>query len=577
MMEAATQSKDVQIEKEVQTEDWPVIDKWCQHPSATLVECGVGISINESDQHQHGRENSREVRKSSKRRKQSLALEDNSGLADFLSRSAKICETLLDEMMREDVEDNFEMIQNGDCCQACLSLPTLDILQGRHCTCICFSPDDPRMLVTAWSPRSDSDISTHDYLSQVGVIILWDISNLTVPFRVLSIPAAPTSLAFAPYSNFLVAGTGTGSLYLYDLREAPSQYSHTDTFKSIDNLPTAFQLPTYTTDCIAGTLAGHQGAIVAVFCVAGGSYESKMTVSNVQRNDVQSALDWMKRRSNPFQVISVDEDGWIFTWVAVELPSPAYSYSATEAADLGIAPGERSKMTQTSSIHVTNPNRFAFSRTYKIQAASIDPTNNAEIILATDTAAVLRVSRLPSPSSKIATYHLPSPYTSTSNATHIALSPFLPQYFLIGYVSGIVALYCKRQSTAVKYWGVNDGKLSGTGLKGLSWSQKRPLVFFVVDTRNRVLVWDLKEFAECESYVQQLQDACQRPRNPPELTAVGFSSDRGVREKHGLDSKSFLAVANKDGRVEVLMLRSDLDKNDEIEDEISKLEWVANS
>lgn len=83
--------------------------------------------------------------------------------------------------------------------------------------------------------------------------------------------------------------------------------------------------------------------------------------------------------------------------------------------------------------------------------------------------------------------HQQTDSTSDDDAETLAYSPFFPNYFLAGYKSGSICLYYTGISECVCCWySACDG-----GVKQIRWSPHRPAVFFVLDGKGRIHIWDL--------------------------------------------------------------------------------------
>lgn len=83
----------------------------------------------------------------------------------------------------------------------------------------------------------------------------------------------------------------------------------------------------------------------------------------------------------------------------------------------------------------------------------------------------------------------------TKRTKSIAFHPLFHDIFMAAYADGDLALFDMAQSTTIRRWTLidtgRDGNAPPERIASFAWSQQRPSVFYVLDERGRLWVWDL--------------------------------------------------------------------------------------
>ena len=90
----------------------------------------------------------------------------------------------------------------------------------------------------------------------------------------------------------------------------------------------------------------------------------------------------------------------------------------------------------------------------------------------------------------------PRQYTPLSHmvgdaVTCICMHPLLDELFVVGYQSGLFAIFRQTKSRSICSW--PSESLHPPGIQSIVWSNHRPSVLFVLDSAGAVSVWDLGE------------------------------------------------------------------------------------
>eukprot|EP00941_MAST-03F_sp_MAST-3F-sp1_P000815 g815.t1 len=143
------------------------------------------------------------------------------------------------------------------------------------------------------------------------------------------------------------------------------------------------------------------------------------------------------------------------------------------------------------------------------------PTDPSRYLIATSTG-ILRFSRFGEKNSKNG--EVPREYirydiidnvtgkklgfqNSDAAATCIAFSPFLPKHFLAGYSNGDVSLFHINHAKSLMTWrGENRAKKfdfsQSLKIVKIVWSPLRPAVFYILDSKSNIIIFDLLQNAE---------------------------------------------------------------------------------
>ncbi|KAG8573457.1 hypothetical protein GDO81_012417 [Engystomops pustulosus] len=315
--QAYVQCNEDAIDRELQTEEIELEEKWTQHPGEGAVVCG-------------GQKNDAVPEVGA------VTRVDSQRLTTFLRSACQVVTVLLEEN-RAEAQSNYK-VQSKDPClsfsENCFHLNTsLPFLQGRSVYQMQFSEAQRHLLLTAHglgnSPESTS-------LWDKYIICVWNIWQPSTPQKILTCESEVRCCCFSPGKASLVfAGTMDGSVLVWDLREDSSMHQ---TRRLEDNNWT-FRSATFSTDGIFSQVS-HTRSVKAIEPVPS-TETMNPGISSLSSPEEMSGLS--------FQVASLDESGQLILWVVVELRKVDLAGSQS---DLGLIPGGKVKLIHSSSIHL---------------------------------------------------------------------------------------------------------------------------------------------------------------------------------------------------------------------------------
>ncbi|CAL1530733.1 unnamed protein product [Lymnaea stagnalis] len=344
-----------------------------------------------------------------------------------------------------------------------------------------------------------------------------------------------TSSCFSPIKASLVfGGMHDGSVALWDIREGGSQHRSI----KIEGQEHLIRFPTYNSARVLEA-ENHHSPVVAIVPVyahlVGSLKDDKLTESS-------SGLS--------FQLASVEERAVVNLWVVAEIavPDPAGSEN-----DLGLAPGGKIKLLRSSSVTLTNPNKYlSTSQDLKALDLRLNPGDLNHFYVATDAGSVVHGVRFGNkayPQSHSSTVDSPVPVVS------IDFSPFGQPYFLAGCQDGTLYLFNTKMEKPVAAW---REFISGETILSIRWSQSRPAVFFVLDSSSAVFTFDLVENGLAPVKMDRITVAkatCLELGGDPNLMTSGTS-----RPAH-------MVLALASGDIEVLSLNEEMRQQQPLEEE----------
>ncbi|KAG8573452.1 hypothetical protein GDO81_012417 [Engystomops pustulosus] len=455
--QAYVQCNEDAIDRELQTEEIELEEKWTQHPGEGAVVCG-------------GQKNDAVPEVGA------VTRVDSQRLTTFLRSACQVVTVLLEEN-RAEAQSNYK-VQSKDPClsfsENCFHLNTsLPFLQGRSVYQMQFSEAQRHLLLTAHglgnSPESTS-------LWDKYIICVWNIWQPSTPQKILTCESEVRCCCFSPGKASLVfAGTMDGSVLVWDLREDSSMHQ---TRRLEDNNWT-FRSATFSTDGIFSQVS-HTRSVKAIEPVPS-TETMNPGISSLSSPEEMSGLS--------FQVASLDESGQLILWVVVELRKVDLAGSQS---DLGLIPGGKVKLIHSSSIHLGD--RFFRKDVLMLgspQTLNIKflPGDFNHFVIGTDIGLVTHGTR----------YGLiepPMQYTSMhsklrpSQVTAIDFSPCGAAAFLAGCSDGSIRLHTMSTEFPAQQW--NDST-NGQSITALQWSFTRPTVFFVLDAASSIYIWDLSQ------------------------------------------------------------------------------------
>ncbi|KAI8926713.1 WD40-repeat-containing domain protein [Entophlyctis helioformis] len=526
--QAQTQTGDDGVERETQTDDWDVQDRWVQaSPGGTvLVECGVGVPAlpwlgwaggqrgsagasggsgasggGADAQRDELKAWAQEAFKKSRRGGVAAAMGmDSVRLVRFLRRSSQVMDILLEENAEEfgvDGSSSFGGIGTFEFSRGFAELNVPPWLEGQAIADMCFTPGDYRSLLIAW--KGVSKPFHPSFPTTQGVLLVWRLNDPTRPYRMLVCESQITCCCFAPTKPYFVfAGTKDGSIQMWDLRELPGDHVSVrlGSGKPGEDQTIVARVPSYSTDGVYTKQRVHEHAVSAIIPLH--KYGSGAMDGSASPSTAPVADD----ESGSFQVATVDRSGAFQLWVVVEVRDSA---AATEI-DYGLRIGSRVKLMRSSHFQIQHPDRHAFTRDLMVSDCKFLRNNIDRFLVATDAGFVVQESRFrdrchprlfePQAAAAIPSL-LSTPQLARADAvTTIETCPHLPTLFLAGYTSGMIALFSTHVKSALMAWHTIK-----SGIHRLAWSPHRPAVFTALDVNGNLYVWDMLESEQDPRYV----------------------------------------------------------------------------
>ncbi|CAF4506430.1 unnamed protein product, partial [Rotaria sp. Silwood2] len=388
-----------------QTDEIDIRSMWTQHPSdSEHTACGSGNTSGEnqfSDVNKT-RENEELLRM--------LRLETDLGrYQTFVINAGKLIFALLDEEQTSntkskskrskdnDEQDGMQRESDLNFSSGVTILPGLSFKSEVSIVAVCFCQDKPEQVAVFYEPM---------YTTSYGAI--YSVRDPEKPLRLLSCEASirccSSSLAY------LFAGCNDGSVVLFDTSE-PNKYKP----GSQSPIPSS---PTFSTANIQFNDR---------------HYNEVIRVLPLRTTNLTNKVD---RSTNSFSLASLDRDGLIIIWSVVELMQ---SDEAGSIADLGLKPGGRVRMTQTSSIQIKQSIHMARDsiQAYDLSCPISDVDN---LYVASNANAVYHMTRygeMGSPSK----LRISSDIESQIEVTCLAFNPIINKLLLVGTGHGQLNLY----------------------------------------------------------------------------------------------------------------------------------------
>ncbi|KAF4088718.1 hypothetical protein AMELA_G00058030 [Ameiurus melas] len=503
--QAYVQCNEDNIERDTQTDEADIADKWTQHPPETSVACGdPQISHNASGE---------SVTRMSV---------DSKRLAAFLSSATQVMAVLLEENIAE--SNSVKKLQSHthtySFSEGCVHLNTqLNFLQGREVTLLHFSQSQTHTLLSLHSPRSGSSDVT---LDSKTLMCVWNIWEPSTPQRILVCEAEVRSCCFSPGKAALVfAGTDVGSVLVWDLREHSGSHSHVRVCEEEWTL----RQPTFSTDAVLSG-AGHFSAVVSVEPVL-------VNVGAGLRDPLLS--DQEESLGLSFQLGSLDENGLLNLWVVVELPKADDSGSQT---DLGLRPGGKVKLLQSSSLQTTPQlDKGVIGVTSHLKfVLKFLPSDSNHYLIGSNMGLVRHGTR--HGLRAVPKLYRPKDGERLADVTALEFCPTGEPFFLVGCSDGSVRLHALVCEEAVCEWTLGSGRAA---VQCLHFSPTRCSVFCALDSASVLHIWDLTQRDESPLLTQDL--------HTDPVSAMAVSGDASTQNPY-----SSIALAKHSGRLEIHFL-----------------------
>ncbi|KAJ8277578.1 hypothetical protein GJAV_G00076910 [Gymnothorax javanicus] len=457
--QAYVQCNEDNTDKDIQTEEIEVDDKWTQHPADGRMNSGGPKLINGDSDESMAKMNI-----------------DSKRLAEFLLSASQVVAVLLEEDRAEmhSLRKLKSQAHSLSCCDGCLQLNTkLPFLHGREVSMLCFSPVQRQTLLSVHSPASQPSAVC---LDSKTILCIWNIWEPSRPQKVLIYESQVLCCCFSPGKATLVfAGTAVGSVVVWDLREHSSLHQTL----TIGDEDWTLRHPTFSTDAVLLPL-GHLSSVRSLEPVPAVVAEGSRTKLSLLSSHCELS----------FQVASLDENGVMNLWLVVELPKTDPAGSQT---DLGLKPGGKVKLLHSSTL-ITNDSRSSQRdsvNTGPLRTLLLKflPSNSNHFFIGTDMGLVTHGTRhgLKIP---------PKFYRSQEDGvrpvqiTAVDVSPFGEPLFLVGCSDGSVRLHSVSSEQPLMEWSRSTCRRP---VLSVQWALTRPTVFCVLDLASTLHVWDLLE------------------------------------------------------------------------------------
>ncbi|KAI8910652.1 WD40-repeat-containing domain protein [Powellomyces hirtus] len=517
-IQAYTQCNEDRGDEETQTDIWATDNKWVQAPPEQFVDVGSGNPLTQT----------------SSSRKAGVAVETDAKvdllkLSSFLRRAGQVMDTLLEENAATmGVPRTFTSSTTISISQGRTSLKQQPFLLGRRIQDVCYSHTDHRIILIAYSSVVDDHAKTGLGLEEGGVLCLWRLTDPTTPYRIMACESVPTSCCFATTKHSLVfAGTASGSILAWDLQESSTLHEKL----AVGEDEVVVRYPSYSTEGIYTMNGTHEEPIRSIVALPH-AHESKETVNSF----VFSSLG---AEAGSFQVASIDEAGAMQLWTVLELLDSSF---ATAELDYGMGIGSRIKLIRSTALKVTADHRKHDASAINVLDCKFHPSDIDRFVVATDSGAILSESRFRNRCHPRKYCMDESTIAGNDGVLSLDFCPHDHRLFLAGYVSGAVCLFTTKEDNAVVVW-----EASKYPIKQVRWSPQRPAVFYVLDVRGVLMIWDLSESESEVAHVvthESTNKASPKPLVTFALSQTGSSAASTTASQANLE-----AAANRNATI----------------------------
>ncbi|XP_035981200.1 WD repeat-containing protein 60 [Fundulus heteroclitus] len=504
--QAYVQCNEDDTDRDVQTEEIEMCEKWTQHPPEYSGACG------DPNPSQEARDKTRGE----------LVL-DSQRLMSFLRSASQVMVVLLEEDQAERKSLRKLKTQKDSLSFSDGSLQLnakLPFLLGRQISLVHFSPAQKHTMLSVHTPTATASAVR---LDSCAVVCVWNIWEPSRPQQILVYGSEVQCCCFSPGKSSLVfAGTPVGSVVLWDLRE----HSSTHYRLKIGEDDWTFRHPTFSTDAVMCG-SGHVSPVTSVEVVpsfAAGRLRPELPP--LASEEESSGLS--------FQLASLDESGLLNFWVVVELPRGNEAGSPT---DLGLRPGGKVKLLHSSSLlTVQRPSLREAAKTKPFQTLLLKyhPTDSNQFFIGTSLGLVSHGTShgLKAPPQF---YRFQEVDERTADVSAIHFSPFRPNLFLVGCADGSIRLHAVSHDRPLAEW---MNSTAGEAVVSLQWAQTRPAVFCVFDAASNLHVWDM------------LKDDAQ-PVLTEKMTADRVTAMAVFGDSRQQNTYSGIALAHESGNIEL--------------------------
>ncbi|XP_067398793.1 cytoplasmic dynein 2 intermediate chain 1 isoform X2 [Emydura macquarii macquarii] len=529
--QAYVQCNEDNLERDIQTDDIQTLEKWTQHPGDSVLVSGGPRSSNDV---------SVDVALTPKI--------DSQRLTNFLRSACQVIAVLLEEdrvatQPRWNLRSRQTSLSISD---SCFQLNTnLPFLHGRKVSCLHVSQVQRQALLSVHGlPEKPGAMQ----LDRKYIVCVWNVWQPSSPQKVLVCEAEVSCCCFSPSKATLVfAGTMDGSLVVWDLRE-DSRMHHSMKLNETDWI---FRAPTFSTGGVLSSI-NHTYPILAIEPVSTSVYkEQNYGLSYLSSQEEMSGLS--------FQIASMDENGTLNLWVAVELQKVDLAGSQS---DLGLIPGGKVKLILSATVQLNSclfPKDIIRQRIPQTLNIKFLPSNPNHFIVGTDIGVVshgtrhdLRVRP------KLFKLQQGGPRSIRANA--VDFSPFGKPIFLVGCSDGSIRLHQMTSEHPLMQW--NDST-NGQPIIALQWALTRPAVFFVLDASSSVYIWDLLEsdlWPVAKQIIQSDKVMTMAVLGEPEKTngllGIALAKESGIIDIQYVKKKWALPQSEESEKLQLLLQHS---------------------
>nr|XP_043902416.1 cytoplasmic dynein 2 intermediate chain 1 isoform X4 [Solea senegalensis] len=520
--QAYVQCNEDNADRDIQTEEIEVCEKWTQHPPEYSGSCGdPNLSQEARDK------NMNEINFDSQR------------LAAFLHSASQVMVVLLEENQAErkslrKLRNQTDALSFSD---GSAQLNTqLSFLYGRHISLVHFSQVQSHTMMSVHTPTTTPSAVR---LDSCTIICIWNIWEPSRPQRILVYESEVQCCCFSPGKATLVfAGTSVGSVVLWDLREhAANHYC-----LKIGQDEWTFRQPTFSTDAVMAS-SGHLSSVSSVEVVPS-------TAAGGLRPEIPLLASEEESSGLSFQLASLDETGVLNFWVVVELPKASEAGSLT---DLGLRPGGKVKLLHSSTLHTAE--RVSSRDAVKIGALQslhlkFLPSDSNHFFIGTNMGLVRHGT---SHSLKVPPkfYRFQEAGLRPVDVSSIHFSPFRPNLFLVGCGDGCIRLHVVSREQPVAEW---SHSTAGERVVSLQWAQTRPTVFCVLDAGSNLHIWDLLKNDTKPVITERI--------SADRVTAITVFGDSGKQNTY-----SGIALVHESGSIEMHYFTRDFTVSSCVEEE----------
>ncbi|EDQ89768.1 uncharacterized protein MONBRDRAFT_24858 [Monosiga brevicollis MX1] len=390
--QAATQSGELSLEHEMQTEEIETCTRWTQYPADDLRGAGEVGATTSSKVDTDSEQTIIDAQRLSEHN-------DHAPRHSFLLKASRVVLTLLQEDVDQSAAGTGQHERGHGqatspleaCGHTTTLAPTFALLAGRHVVALDACRSKPHLLLTLHAEPPPGTKRSADMGE--GLICIWDLSSPSVPLHVLVSQDKLTCCKFGnEAATVAVAGTIDGAVLAWDLNE--SLALHTSRHRKTQKY--SVRHPSFRADFTTQPRS-HESAVVALERI--GRSEDHQEQSN-------------------FQFVSLDE--------GLYAPKVDAGGSITE---LGLRPGSALTLVSAGWTQV-RPRNHRFAQ-HAFTCLAVPQSNPSHILAGTTHGSILRAVRFGSavaPSEFVANINLLA--SCPASCTAIDFCPSTPSYFL---------------------------------------------------------------------------------------------------------------------------------------------------